>query len=60
MVAKAIVEGILDKSIVEETKTPRTGYYRVLAGSYKDKENAIKRQMELINKGFQASIVYYE
>ena len=60
MVAKAIVEGILNKSIVEETKAPKTGYYRVLAGSYKDKENAIKRQMELINKGFQASIVYYE
>ena len=59
-VAKAIVEGILNKTIVEKEATPKNGYYRVLAGSYKDKENAIKRQMELINKGFQASIVYYE
>lgn len=60
MVAKAIVEGILNKSIVDEVKTSVNGFYRVLAGSYKEKSNAIKRQEELKSKGINTTIIYYE
>lgn len=59
-VAKAIVEGILNKSIIDAIQTPQTGFYRVLAGSYRDKNNAIKRQEELKSKGIETSIIYYE
>ena len=60
MVAKAIVEGILNKSIVDDVKTSVNGFYRVLAGSYKEKSNAIKRQEELKSKGINTTIIYYE
>ena len=60
MVAKAIVEGILNKSIIDEVKTSVNGFYRVLAGSYKEKSNAIKRQEELKSKGINTTIIYYE
>ena len=53
-VAKAIVEGILDKTITDVVETPKNGFYRVLVGSYKDKNNAIKRQEELKSKGIKA------
>ena len=59
-VAKAIVEGILNKTIVEKEETPKSGVYRVLAGSYKNKDNAVKKQMELISKGINASIIYFD
>ena len=59
-VAKAIAEGILNKSIVDEVKTPVSGFYRVLAGSYKDKNNALKKQEELKSKGIDTTIIYYE
>jgi len=59
-VAKAIVEGILDKTITDVTETPKTGFYRVLVGSYKDKNNAIKRQEELKSKGIEASLIYFQ
>lgn len=60
MVAKAIVEGILNKSISDEVKTSVNGFYRVLAGSYKDKNNALKKVEELKSKGISSSIIYYE
>ena len=59
-VAKAIVEGILDKTITDVTETPKTGFYRVLVGSYKDKNNAIKRQEELKSKGVETSLIYFQ
>lgn len=59
-VAKAIVEGILDKTITDVTETPKTGFYRVLVGSYKDKNNAIKIQEELKSKGIEASLIYFQ
>lgn len=59
-VAKAIVEGILDKTITDVTEMPKTGFYRVLVGSYKDKNNAIKRQEELKSKGIEASLIYFQ
>lgn len=58
--AKAIVEGILDKTITDVTETPKTGFYRVLVGSYKDKNNAIKRQEELKSKGVETSLIYFQ
>ena len=59
-VAKAIVEGILDKTITDVTQTPKTGFYRVLVGSYRDKNNAIKRQEELKSKGIETSLIYFQ
>lgn len=59
-VAKAIVEGILDKTITDIVETPKNGFYRVLVGSYKDKNNAIKRQEELKSKGIEASLIYFQ
>ena len=59
-VAKAIVEGILDKTITDVVETPKNGFYRVLVGSYKDKNNAIKRQEELKSKGIEASLIYFQ
>lgn len=58
--AKAIVEGILDKTITDVTETPKTGFYRVLVGSYKDKNNAIKKQEELKSKGVETSLIYFQ
>ena len=54
------VEGILNKTIIEKEETPKNGVYRVLAGSYKNKDNAVKKQMELISKGINASIIYFD
>ena len=59
-VAKAIVEGILDKTITDATETPKNGFYRVLVDSYKYKNNAIKRQEELKSKGIEASLIYFQ
>lgn len=59
-VAKAIVEGILDKTITDVVETPKNGFYRVLVGSYKDKNNAIKRQEELKSKSIEASLIYFQ
>lgn len=58
--AKAIVEGILDKTITDVTETPKTGFYRVLVGSYRDKNNAIKKQEELKSKGVETSLIYFQ
>ena len=59
-VAKAIVEGILDKTITDVTQTPKTGFYRVLVGSYRDKNNAIKRQEEIKSKVIETSLIYFQ
>lgn len=59
-VAKAIVEGILDKTITDVVEMPKNGFYRVLVGSYKDKNNAIKKQEELKSKGVETSLIYFQ
>lgn len=59
-VAKGIVEGILNKTITDVVQTPKTGFYRVLVGSYRDKNNAIKKQKELKSKGIETSLIYYQ
>ena len=57
-VAKAIVEGILNKTIVEKEETPKNGVYRVVVGSFKDKSLAEKKQIELKSKGVESFLVY--
>ena len=57
-VAKAIVEGILDKKIdtVEakpNTSTTKETYYRVVVGSHKDKAKALEQQAKAIEAGFK-------
>lgn len=59
-VAKAIVEGILNKSITGKTETPKNGFYRVVADSFKNKENAIAHQEELKKLGIDTFLVYQE
>ena len=60
LVAKAIAEGIIGKTIVEAVQTPKNGFYRVLVGSYKEKDNALKKQEELKSKGISTSLIYFD
>lgn len=60
LVAKAIAEGIIGKTIVEAPQTPKNGFYRVLVGSYKEKDNALKKQEELKSKGISTSLIYFD
>ena len=43
---------------VENTNT-NGGYYRVVCGSYQDKNEAIKHQAKLTEKGFESFLAYY-
>lgn len=55
-VAKAIAEGILNKSISKPSSTSNVTaetYYRVVAGSYKDRANADKQIKLLESKGIK-------
>lgn len=57
-VAKAIVEGILNKTI---SKPSTSTYYRVVIGSYKDKNTATKVMNEAKEKGYKdAFLVAFE
>lgn len=60
LVAKAIAEGIIGKTIVETPQAPKNGFYRVLVGSYKEKDNALKKQEELKLKGVTSSLIYFD
>ncbi len=51
-IAKAIVEGILDKTISTTTSTNKTLYYQVVCGSYQSKENAENMKVKLEKAGF--------
>lgn len=53
--AKAIVEGILDKTLDVDTTT----YYRVVCGSFKSKELAIERQEELKKLNIDTFLLAY-
>ncbi|HHD2753306.1 TPA: N-acetylmuramoyl-L-alanine amidase [Clostridium perfringens] len=68
-IAKAIAEGLLDKTIGEIEKEPESTpdntegsktYYRVVVGSYTDRENAIKKQEELKAKGENSFLLAYK
>lgn len=59
-IAKAIVEGILNKSIDNKVQTPKKGFYRVVADSFQDRDNAIAHQEELRKKGINTFLVYEE
>lgn len=66
---KLVVDGIVGKATfakIEELKKTNTstntnnGFYRVVAGSYKEKKNAENMMRELKKKGFDSFLVYYE
>lgn len=59
-VARAIVEGILNKTITTTTTNAKKGKYRVVVGSYESKSLAEKRQKELKAKGFDSFLVFTE
>lgn len=59
LMAKAIAEGILNKSINEE---PVEGdqFFKVCIGAYKNRENAVEMKNEAISKGFKDAYMIYE
>ena len=60
-VAKAIVEGVLNKKIQTTVNTNTNavkGVYRVVAGSFEDKSLAEKRKEQLEAKGFPCFLIY--
>lgn len=64
-VAIAIAEGILNKSIEEKESIPnkpdeKNTYYRVVVGSYTDRENAVKKQEELKVKGENSFLLAFK
>lgn len=62
-IAKAIVEGILDKTISTPSDTTDTSssngelYYRVVIGSYKDKNKALELQAKAEQAGFEGAFL---
>ena len=64
-IAKSIAEGLLNKTIGEVVKpgnssTGSNTYFRVVVGSYKDRENAVKKQEELKAKGENSFLLAYK
>ena len=61
-VGKAIAEGIVNQKIPAPAPAPSnpTGYYRVVCGSFQNKNDATKRQAELKAAGFDSFLAYYE
>ena len=61
-VGKAIAEGIVNQKIPAPTPAPSnpTGYYRVVCGSFQNKDEAIQRQAELKALGYFSFLAYYE
>lgn len=51
-IGKTIAEAIANKKVVEASNIQGETYYRVVAGSYKDRENAEERKRQLEIKGF--------
>ena len=51
-IGKNIAEAIANKKVVEASNNQGETYYRVVAGSYKDRENAEERKRQLEIKGF--------
>ena len=61
-VGKAIAEGIVNQTVPAPTTAPSnpTGYYRVVCGSFQNKNEAAQRQAELKAAGFDSFLAYYE
>lgn len=61
-VGKAIAEGIVNKTVPAPAPAPNnsTGYYRVVCGSFQNKNEAAQRQAELKAAGFDSFLAYYE
>lgn len=61
-VGKAIAEGIVNQKVPAPAPAPSnpTGYYRVVCGSFKNKNEAAERQAELKAAGFDSFLAYYE
>lgn len=54
-VARRLVEGVCDTSIPTQSKTET--YYRVVIGSYKDRDNAIEVMEQAKTKGFSGAFL---
>ena len=61
-VGKAIAEGIVNQTVPAPTPAPSnpTGYYRVVCGSFQNKNEAAQRQAELKALGYVSFLAYYE
>lgn len=66
LIAQRIAKGCL-KTVGKDMKlpssdnnNPKGGFYRVVVGSYKDKNNANNLKNELINKGYANTFLVYE
>ena len=61
-VGKAIAEGIVNQKVPAPAPAPSnsTGYYRVVCGSFQNKNEAVQRQAELKAAGFDSFLAYYE
>lgn len=61
-VGKAIAEGIVNQKVPAPAPAPSnsTGYYRVVCGSFRNKNEAAQRQAELKAAGFDSFLAYYE
>lgn len=57
-VGKAIAEGIVNQTVPAPSNP--TGYYRVVCGSFQNKNEAAERQAELKAAGFDSFLAYYE
>lgn len=65
--AEGIVEFVVDHFKLKKKPTPKPtpkpvtkGFYRVVVGSYREKENAERRVKELEKAGFESFIAYYD
>ena len=61
-VGKAIAEGIVNQKVPAPAPAPSnsTGYYRVVCGSFQNKNEAAQRQAKLKAAGFDSFLAYYE
>ena len=59
-VGKAIAEAIVNQKVPAPTPSNPTGYYRVVCGSFQNKNEAAERQAELKAAGFDSFLAYYE
>ncbi len=64
--ADGIVEFLADHFKLKKKPKPKPtppkndGFYRVVVGSYREKENAERRVKELEKAGFESFIAYYD
>lgn len=61
-VGKAIAEGLVNQKVPAPTPAPSNskGYYRVVCGSFQNKNEAAQRQAKLKAAGFDSFLAYYE